>query len=140
MSLFSYVESIFDKQKNGEFKTIYIMVDIHNTILKPSFNKDVENFEYFPFAKETLSLITSLPNVKLIMWTSSYDDKTEMYLKHFKDNGIVFDYVNSNPEYKDLPFASFKTKFYYDIGIDDKFGFDANIDWYNMFKLISDYK
>jgi len=62
-----------------------------------------------------------------------------MYLEHFKENGIFFDYVNENPEYENLSFACFDTKFYYDIGIDDKFGFDANIDWeilYLSLKLI----
>ena len=137
MNLMKYIESTFDKQKRGMFDTIYIMVDIHNTILVPSFEKE-ETFKYFNFAKETLKLLSEMKNVKLIMWSSLKDDKTDMYLTHFRENGIIFDYVNCNPELKQLPYASFTNKFYYDIGIDDKFGFEAEEDWYPFFKFLND--
>lgn len=138
MGLIKYINKLFEEKKEMGYDTLYIMVDIHNTILKPSFDKK-ETFEYFPYAKETLQMLSAMEDVKLIMWTSSYEDKIVMYLDHFKENGIFFDYVNENPEYENLSFACFDTKFYYDIGIDDKFGFDANIDWeilYLSLKLI----
>lgn len=138
MSLIKYITKLFDERYDNGYDTIYIMVDIHNTILKPSFEKE-ETFIYFPYAKETLQLLSNMEDIKLIMWSSCYEDKILMYLEHFKENGIYFDYVNENPEYGNLSFACFDVKFYYDIGIDDKFGFDAEIDWeilYNTFKLI----
>ena len=138
MGLIKYINKLFDERREKGYDTLYIMVDVHNTILKPSFEKE-ETFEYFPYAKETLQMLSSMEDVKLIMWTSCYEDKIIMYLEHFKENGIFFDYVNENPEYENLSFACFDTKFYYDIGIDDKFGFDANIDWeilYLSLKLI----
>lgn len=128
MALINYIDKLLKEKDEKGYKTIYIMVDIHNTILVPSFDKE-ETYDYFPYAKETLQLLSNCDFIKLIMWTSSYNEKIEMYLKHFKENGIEFDYVNENPEYQNLSFACFDTKFYYDIGIDDKFGFDAEIDW-----------
>ena len=71
------------------------------------------------------------------MWSSTYEDKINMYLKHFNDNGIIFDYVNENLEYIDLPFACFDKKFYYDIGIDDKFGFFAEEDWKEIYEFLT---
>lgn len=138
MGLIKYINKLFNERVEKGYDTLYIMVDVHNTILKPSFEKE-ETFEYFPYAKETLQMLSNMGDIKLIMWTSCYEDKIQMYLEHFKENGIFFDYVNENPEYENLSFACFDTKFYYDIGIDDKFGFDANIDWeilYLSLKLI----
>lgn len=136
MSLIKYITKLFKEKDRNGYKTIYVMVDIHNTILVPSFNKK-ETFEYFPYSKDTLKILSDMEDIKLIMWTSCYDDKIDMYLNHFKENGIIFDYVNENGEYPNLSFACFDKKFYYDIGIDDKFGFDAENDWellYNFFK------
>ena len=136
MRLISYIEKVFNGLNNGSFKCIYIMVDVHNTILKPTFDKK-ETFEYFPYAKETLKLLSEKENIKLIMWTSSYDDKIKMYLKHFEENGIIFNFVNENKEYGNVSFACFDTKFYYDIGIDDKFGFDAENDWEEIYTFLT---
>ena len=136
MRLISYIEKVFNGLNNGSFKCIYIMVDVHNTILKPTFDKK-ETFEYFPYAKETLKLLSDNENIKLIMWTSSYDDKIKMYLKHFEENGIIFNFVNENKEYGNVSFACFDTKFYYNIGIDDKFGFDAENDWEEIYTFLT---
>ena len=136
MRLISNIEKVFNGLNNGSFKCIYIMVDVHNTILKPTFDKK-ETFEYFPYAKETLKLLSDNENIKLIMWTSSYDDKIKMYLKHFEENGIIFNFVNENKEYGNVSFACFDTKFYYDIGIDDKFGFDAENDWEEIYTFLT---
>ncbi|MBR6517560.1 MAG: hypothetical protein IKT40_12075 [Bacilli bacterium] len=132
MSLIKYIDKVF----KGGYDTIYIMVDIHNTILRPSFNHE-EKFEYFPYSIDVLKILSLKRNVRLILWTSSYEDKIKDYLDNFSNNGIFFDYVNENPEYDNdsMPFACFDKKFYYDIGIDDKFGFDAENDW----KEIYDY-
>ena len=136
MGLISYIEKVFNGLNNGSFKCIYIMVDVHNTILKPTFDKK-ETFEYFPYAKETLQLLSEKENIKLIMWTSSYDEKIQMYLKHFEENRIIFNFVNENKEYGNVSFACFDTKFYYDIGIDDKFGFDAEHYWKEIYTFLT---
>ena len=136
MRLISYIEKVFNGLNNGSFKCIYIMVDVHNTILRPTFDKK-ETFEYFPYAKETLQLLSEKENIKLIMWTSSYDEKIQMYLRHFEENGIIFNFVNENKEYGNVSFACFDTKFYYDIGIDDKFGFDAEHDWKEIYTFLT---
>ena len=136
MGLISYIEKVFNGLNNGSFKCIYIMVDVHNTILKPTFDKK-ETFEYFPYSKETLQLLSEKENIKLIMWTSSYHEKIQMYLKHFEENGIIFNFVNENKEYGNVSFACFDTKFYYDIGIDDKFGFDAEHDWKEIYTFLT---
>lgn len=137
MSLINYIKKLYKEKEEKKYDTIYIMVDIHNTILKPTFNKK-EKFEYFPYAKETLQILSNRNDVKLIMWSSCYSDRLDLYLNHFRENGIKFNFINCNPEYKNLSFACFDTKFYYDVGIDDKFGFDAENDWETLFLFFTE--
>ena len=73
-------------------------------------------------------------------WSSCYQDKLEMYRKHFEDNDIYFDYINENPECNNSNYACFDNKFYFDIGIDDRFGFDAKNDWVELYgELVKDF-
>lgn len=116
----------------------YIAVDLHNTVFVPTFDKE-ETFKYFRWAKQCLQLLSKIPFVKLIMWTSCYQDKIEMYLKHFEENNIHFDYVNENPECSNSNYACFNNKFYFDIGLDDRFGFEAEKDWAELYPELIKY-
>ena len=37
----------------------YWFIDIHDTVLKPSYKRGEVSTEFFPFAKETLQILTS---------------------------------------------------------------------------------
>jgi hypothetical protein len=64
------------------------------------------------------------------LWTSSHDDKIKEYLDVFERHDIHFDYINENPEVQNDDLSCFDKKLYFNIGIDDKFGFCAeNGDW-----------
>ena len=131
------ITKTFNKLFKGErkYEYIYIAVDVHNTILKPSFDKE-ETFEYFRNAKKVMQILSQMSFIKLIMWTGCYPDKLEMYKKHFEENGIHFDYVNENPECKNSSYACLDKKFYFDLGFDDRFGFDPEFDWGNLYYSI----
>jgi hypothetical protein len=73
------------------------------------------------------------------MWTGTYKDKLKMYLDHFEENNIHFDYINENPECTNSNYACFDNKFYFDIGFDDKFGFDGNVDWTELYPELIKY-
>ena len=128
MNLFKYIQNVLENREKNGYEYIYILIDIHNTILVPSFEKE-ETFQYYKNAKKALQMLSNCQFIKLIMWTSTYQDKIDMYLKHFNQNGIHFDFVNENPIMKNISFGCFDTKFFYDIGIDDKFGFEPENDW-----------
>lgn len=137
------MKSIVNQYKDFRDKKIYdkcyIMVDLHNTVFVPTFDNP-ENFKYFRWAKQCLQILSKIPWIKLIMWTSCYPDKLEMYRKHFEDNNIYFDYVNENPECNNSNYACFDNKFYFDIGIDDRFGFEAEKDWSELYpELVKDF-
>lgn len=134
------MKSITEKYKefwdNPIYEYCYIAVDIHGTIFKPSFDKE-ETYQYYPMAKQCLQLLSQNPKVKLILWSGCYQDKFDMYIKHFWEDNINFDYVNENPECKNSSYACFDTKFYFDLGIDDRFGFDARTDWKDLYSALT---
>lgn len=125
---------------------LYVAVDAHGTIIRPSKKTVMEiadggrtprevvysygvtpEFEFYPYAKEVLQRLTDSPHVKMILWTSTQD--TYSLIKEFERNGIrVYD-LNQNPDFQVTPYADFSKKFYFDVLLDDKAGFDPEADW-----------
>ena len=131
-------KSFYDAHKRmieKKWDKIYVLIDIHNTIFKPSYHNK-ETFEWFKEAKETLQLMTKCKEICLILWTSSHEDKIKEYLKVFEENEIHFDYVNENPEVKNDDLGNFDDKLYFNVGIDDKFGFIADRDWRTVYNKV----
>ena len=133
------MKTITEKYKefwdNPIYEYCYIVVDIHGTIFKPSFDKE-ETYQYYPMAKQCLRLLSQNPKVKLILWSGCYTHNFMKYIQKFESDGIKIDYVNENPECKNSSYACFDTKFYFDLGIDDRFGFDARNDWKDFYSVL----
>lgn len=138
MNIIKTFNNAFERAKAKNWDYIYILVDVHGTIFVPSYlNK--ENYEFYPYAKEALQLLSKDPNIKLILWTSSTFEAAMDYSIVLNRNKIYFDYWNCNPEVEkqetDPETLDLSSKYYFNIGIDDKFGFEPETDW----KLIYDY-
>ena len=121
------------RRRNWEH--IYVLVDIHDTIFKACYHEKEEH-KWYPFAKEALQLMSYARNIKLILWTSSYREAIDEYLEYFKANSISFDMVNSNSETTNNELSCFDEKTYFNVGIDDKFGFDAETDWESVYNYL----
>lgn len=138
MNLIKYIKNVLDNRERNGYEYIYFLIDVHNTILIPSFDNE-ETFRYYKNAKEALQMLSNCKFIKMIMWTSSYPEKIRMYLNHFKENGINFDFANENPLISNGSFGCFNSKFFYDIGIDDKFGFEPENDWSLIIETIKPF-
>lgn len=123
----SFSEALKQKEVRG-WEKLYVLIDIHNTIFKPCYHNE-ETFDWFPDALEVLQYLTKDTRFDLILWTSSYQDKIQMYLEEFEKHNIKFNMININTEVESDDLGCFEEKIYYNIGIDDKFGFDAMTDW-----------
>lgn len=138
MNIVKAFDNAYERAKVKNWDYIYILVDMHGTIFEPSYLKE-ENYKYYPYAKEVLQLLSLYTDTKLILWTSTRPIDTVEYQKVFMNDDIYFDYVNENPEVERQPTdpesLDLNQKFYFNIGIDDKFGFEPETDW----KLIYDY-
>lgn len=134
MDIIKSFETAFKKMKERSWDRIYVLVDIHDTVFHASYKK-IEKYEWFPCAKECLREMTKRGDIALILWTSTHREVIDRYLDVFAKNGIVFDFVNINTAEKDNSLSCFREKTYFNIGLDDKFGFEPETDW----KLILEY-
>ena len=129
----------FARAKAKNWDCVYVLIDIHGTVFKPSYHNK-ELFEYYEHAKEVLQYLTKNKAIKLIMWTSSTMETIADFIKVFESDGIHFDYINENPEVQVQPTdpksSDFSNKYYFNVGLDDKFGFDPETDWKTIKELI----
>ena len=131
-------DAAFIRMREKDWEKIYIAVDIHDTILRACYD-DEETYDYFPLAKETLRMMSLREDICLILWSSCYPEKLKEYARHFLDDGITFDYINNNPEVENTRLQNFEEKLYMNVGLDDKFGFDAETDWEVVSQALEDY-
>lgn len=114
--------------KRKGWDRLYVAVDLHETCLKPTWQKDLSK-DFYPYAKEVLQILSERKDICLILWSCSLPEVNKQYSDFFKENGIIFDYINENLECKSTEYADFETKLYFSVGLDDKFGFDPDEDW-----------
>ena len=128
MSIEKSFDSAFKRMKDRNWEKIYVLVDIHDTIFEACYHEK-EKYKWYPFAKEALDIMSHAQQISLILWTSTYENVINDYVEYFKTNGIRFDYINRNTETKNTSLSCFDEKTYFNVGIDDKFGFEAETDW-----------
>lgn len=132
MNITKVFEKEFAKMNEKNWDCIYVLVDIHGTIFAPSYNNE-ETYEFYPFAKEALQKLSERKDVKIILWSSTDHKTLNKYHIELCNNDIYVDFFNINPEVDgsncDIKTASFKHKPYFNIGIDDRFGFEPETDW-----------
>jgi hypothetical protein len=137
----SIIRALQVKKKRGWDK-IYFAIDLHDTITWSSYTKDeAPKKEFFPFAIDALQALSKRRDVVLILYTSSYSEYLKDYLDTFIQNSIYFKYHNENPECPSTDIGDFSKKFYFNVLLDDKAGFDPVIDWkriHNLITILSD--
>ena len=114
----------------------YWAIDIHGTILKPNYKRDEISKEFYPSAIAVLQLLSNRQDIVTILYTCSYPYEIEQYIQYFSLHGIHFNYVNENPEVADGGYGYYQDKFYCNVLMDDKAGFDGETDWMAIKDLI----
>ena len=136
MNISKAFEVAFNRMAEKGWDKIYVIVDIHDTILRACYEQD-ENYEYLPQAREALQLLTQRQDICLILWSACDLDKLTRYLDHFEQDGIHFEYANHNPEVENTSLSCFDDKLYFNVGIDDKFGFEPATDWAEVISVVN---
>lgn len=141
-SMVTWIDKMFNHSFSKKWYTTYWGIDLHGTVLFPTNRDSHTNMVYYPYAKETLLLLSNRPDIKLIMSTSSYPEEIEFYNKSFIENGIVFDYINKNPEIDSSKgsFGYYDDKYYLNVLLDDKAGFCPETDWKQIYNLLLSYQ
>lgn len=115
------------KRPDRNWKKIYVAVDLHGVVLLPNYENT--STEYYPLAREVMQTLTNRSDVVLIMYSCSKREEVQKYIEFFLKDGIKFDYIGHNPEVVETRFGDFTHKPYFNILLEDKAGFDPEIDW-----------
>lgn len=111
-------------------------IDLHDVIIPGNYTRNNDDREFFPHAKEVLQWISGRKDMRFILFTSSHQDSICDIVSWLKDHNINVDYINENPECEDNDLCSFNGKFYFDILLEDKAGFEGISDWLNIKKTL----
>lgn len=122
----------FEAMERKGWDNITVAVDLHDTVFKSTYSEEVSE-EFYPYAKETLQLMSEHPQIKMYMFTCTPSKIRRKYRKFLLENNIVMsthpkDVMNSM-RIKENAFQAYDTKPYYNVLLDDKAGFDPDQDW-----------
>ena len=133
----------FEKRIHRKYDTTYWCIDIHDTLV-PSTYTYPNNYDLtlYPYMIEAMKILSSMPDQRLILWSCTTTEKIRELLEALLKHEIYISYFNENPECKSNDISCFDDKFYFDILLDDKAGFDPWKEWkliYSHMKVIKDY-
>lgn len=130
MNLFN-IRRTFEMQKSRGWTETYWCIDLHGTII-PS-GKDssdpTDRHEFYPGALEVLRWLSKREDIMLILWTSTPLDRLVETYEWLQSQWIEFTYINQNPHAKSTPRSDFAHKFYFNVLLDDRAGFEPETDW-----------
>lgn len=124
--LFFKTWNIAHKRK---WNQITIACDIHDVILGANYKAGDIPKNFLGDAKKVLQRLSKREDTTLVLFTCSHPHEIIEYQQFFKENDINFKYVNENLDCPNTAFGCFEKKFYFNILLEDKAGFDANEDW-----------
>jgi hypothetical protein len=147
--ILKWIKIMFEHAEQRKWFETYWVFDVHGTISVPDYRKGIKktiddnpNINYYPFAKETLQLLSERPDTVIIMFTSSYPDEIEYYNKIFQNDNIHFKFINENPDISDSKgaFGFYEKKMYFNVLFDDKAGFNPETDWEPVYNYLKQCK
>lgn len=130
-TILKWVKKMFAHANERKWFETYWGIDVHGTLSIPDYRKSNKEIDYYPFAKETLKLMSDRKDIILIMSTSSYPNEIKIYKEQLEKDGIIFNYINENPEISSDKgsFGYYIDKYYFNVLFDDKSGFNPLRDW-----------
>lgn len=130
------IKRAYKQLEEKNWDKIYWAIDMHGTCLKSSYKTNQNEWINEDVIK-TLQLISSLPESMIILWSSVYPAEQSRIIHLFRDNNISIEAFNENPFEKNTNTGDFREKFYFNILLDDKAGFDPEIDWKLIYKYLT---
>jgi hypothetical protein len=121
-------ENALATAKARKWDHVYIALDWHDTLTKSTYNSSTA-LEFYDDCIECLKLMSIQDKYKLILFTSSYHSKCSELESKLHDMCVYIDFINENPDVPNTEFGDFESKFYYNVLLDDKSGFEPESDW-----------
>ena len=123
------ISRAMQKRRDRGWDKTYWAIDLHDTIINSTYKSNHDDIKMYWMAGSVLRELSRRPSHVLILFTSSHDAYLEKMLQWFDEQGIHFNHVNCNPECPTTELSDFSKKFYFDIIVEDKAGFDPLEDW-----------
>lgn len=130
--LIDHIKNCRKKQLEKGWKKLFWAIDLHGTIIPPSHNfQDKKEFlgigPDVTYCEAALIEISQRNDQCIILWTATDTSRIWNDIVPWLDwHSIKVKYHNENPECQSEAYARFTGKFYFDILIDDKAGFDVS--------------
>jgi len=122
-------------EEKGWYK-LYWAIDLHGTCFKSNYEKG--KYEWInPQVVPTLLQIQKQQTSRIILWSSCYPGEQRKIEEFFAEYGIFIDYFNENSSELNTETGCFDDKFYFNILLDDKAGFDPETDWKLIYKYLT---
>ncbi|NOR85307.1 hypothetical protein GQ473_04255 [archaeon] len=131
---FFNIQNAYNMKIVRGWDTIFWAIDFHSTICEGKYESK-QVFEFYPFAKEVLQFLSIQEDTCLILYTCSHPIEIYRMQQFLKQNNILFKYVNCNPEVPNTALGNYKDKFYFNILLEDKSGFESS-DWIEIKKIL----
>lgn len=130
----SFDSAYADMVRKGWTQRLYVFVDIHSTVLEPTYKENCKELNFYPKAKEALQLLSNRHDIVLTYYSCTPLEQCKEQSELFKEHGIVFDYHNENPEITnaDTKYGCYLHKPYFNVLLDDKAGFEPEVDWQHI--------
>lgn len=141
-TILKWIKKMFVHAEKKQWFEVYFGIDVHGTFSVPDYRKSNKKIEYYPYAKETLKLMSERDDIVMIMSTSSYLHEIQIYKKQLDKDSIYFKYINENPEISSDKgsFGYYVDKYYVNAIFDDKSGFNPERDWKFIYEYFSTTK
>lgn len=134
------IERSYKRFRQKGYPNWYWAIDVHDVIFVGDYKVDCE-LRWIRDAKRALKIIAMIPEIKVILYTSTRRDKTQEIIdKIFLETGLTIHGVNENPDFQTDPggLCEFDKKFCFDVLLDDKAGFDGANDWEPIIETLID--
>jgi hypothetical protein len=128
MNVFN-IRRAFQQKREKNWDLLYWCIDLHDVVIEGKYNLYNEGAKIYPNAREFFQWAQKRDDMVLILWSSSHNHALFKTLNNLREQGIEFDYFNANPEEADTKLCDFSKKFYFNILLDDKAGFEGETDW-----------
>lgn len=122
---------------NRGWDKLYWAVDIHDTCMEANYIPGQLPTTFLSISKRVLQHISKRKDAVLILYTCSHPHEIEQYVKFFKENDINFKFSNKNPDVGNTRLGSYDDKFYFNVLLEDKAGFNPDTHWYEIEKALS---
>lgn len=135
---YNLIKRTYEQKNLRKWEVLFWCIDLHDVIIEGKYSKFNEGREFAPGANRVLKFLSGRYDTRLILWTSSHKGPIKDIRDWMAESSVLFDYVNENPMCESTDLCSFDKKFYFNLLLDDKAGFDWRTDWLEIERALKE--